>query len=118
MQPAARARRFVVVTLLACLAGSVACASTLALKVKVIDLPAPGTGYSSPTSLAAGPSGSVWVSEEGTYDAIAQISPGGHVTQFPLATGDVPGGFAVSADGNLWYVTGTVGFFSPLGSAV
>jgi len=58
----------------------------------------------SASSLAAGPDGNLWFTDQGN-NAIGRESPSGSITEFPLPTdGAGPDQIAAGPDGNLWFV--------------
>ncbi|MEA2785004.1 MAG: virginiamycin lyase [Candidatus Eremiobacteraeota bacterium] len=58
--------------------------------------------FLSPCAMAKGPNGNVWWLEA---DKIAQITPAGTVTEYPLAT--FASGVAPGPDGNVWFTEGS-----------
>jgi len=76
-----------------------------------------------PIDIALGPDGNLWFTEHdviGKNQAIGRITPGGVVTEFPLADSIQPpppqSGITRAADGNLWFLDSTkVGRITPSG---
>jgi streptogramin lyase len=65
--------------------------------------PYPVTG-SKPSSITAGPDGSMWFTEE-AKDKIGRISPSGQLKTFDVPTSQAwPNSIAAGPDGNLWFV--------------
>ena len=52
--------------------------------------------------IAAGPDGALWFTEYGG-NKIGRITPGGALSEFPLAAGSHPYGIAAGPDGALWF---------------
>jgi virginiamycin B lyase len=67
-----------------------------------MEYPVPTTG-SEPTRIIRGPDGNLWFTE-GFGNRIAQITPSGQMTEFPLA--NPPLGLTLGSDGNLWVTSG------------
>jgi len=51
--------------------------------------------------VAAGPNGNVWFTEE-KLDSVAEVTPQGEVTEYPLGSATCPKGITLGPDGNLW----------------
>ncbi|HYK42600.1 MAG TPA: hypothetical protein VE007_09425 [Thermoanaerobaculia bacterium] len=72
---------------------------------------------SSPAGITAGPDGNIWFVEE-HGDRIGRLTPGGALTEFPVAVrGSFPRGITAGPDGNLWFteLTGRIGRVTPSG---
>jgi streptogramin lyase len=68
----------------------------------VVEFPIP-SNESEPTSIAPGPEGSEWFTEE-KADKIGRIALNGTITEFPVPTPEgAPAGIALGAEGNLWF---------------
>ena len=59
------------------------------------------TAGGGPEYITAGPGGALWFTE-GTANKVAQISPSGVITEYPVPSGS-GGGIAAGPDGNLWF---------------
>ena len=73
----------------------------------------------SPQGIVTGPDGNLWVAMAGGDGAIAQVTKGGVVTEFPVPTPGDPTDIAVGPDKNLWYVDSAanlIGRITPEGS--
>jgi virginiamycin B lyase len=75
-------------------------------------------GYAIPKEIAAGPGGTVWVTE-GESGQIARVTPAGKVTEFTAGNG--PAGITSGPDGNLWFTDAppygdTLGRLTPAGA--
>jgi streptogramin lyase len=71
-----------------------------------------------PNSIAAGPDGNVWFTEN-LGDAIGRITPSGTITEFPISpNGGGPVDIAAGPDGNLWFTEdhGAIGRITPSGT--
>jgi streptogramin lyase len=67
----------------------------------VVSMP---TASSLPFWIALGPDGNLWVTEY-SGDQIAQVTPAGVVTEFPIPTQQsAPAGIVAGSDGNLWFI--------------
>ena len=71
---------------------------------------------SNPFSIAAGPDGNLWFTDEA--DRIGRITPAGTVTEFSAGIGanSWPRGIAAGPDGNLWfteYLANGIGRITP-----
>jgi streptogramin lyase len=85
-----------------------------------ITLPANNANLA-PCSMARGPNGNVWWVEESLTSAstgkIAQITPAGIVTEYPLQPNEQAAGAAPGPDGNVWFtVFGNVARITPAGT--
>ena len=77
-----------------------AAASGAAAAPSIVEFPLPATG-GSPTDLATGADGNLWVSREG---AINRVTLGGFATQFPLPDANaLAQGITAGPDGRLWF---------------
>lgn len=56
------------------------------------------------TRIAAGPDGNLWVTQNGTTNSIARVTPTGTVTEFPIPTPNAqPLGITEGNDGAIWF---------------
>ena len=63
----------------------------------------PVTSGSSPDVIVSGLNGNLWFTEQ-NGDNIGEVTPSGHVTEYPVPTsGSGPGGIAVDAQGDVWF---------------
>jgi streptogramin lyase len=73
---------------------------------------------SSPTSIATGPEGNLWFTDDGTTKAIGRITPSGTITEFTAGLNETSWVASIVAgpDGNLWFTDrGAVGRITPAG---
>jgi streptogramin lyase len=79
---------------------------------------------SHPVSIARGPDGNVWFTDDGTTPAIGRVTPSGEITEFSegLPAGSHPAQIATGPDGAVWFTDQgsepAVGSISPLGAIV
>jgi streptogramin lyase len=76
------------------------------------------TAASHPEAITAGPDGNLWFTEF-FGNKIGRITPGGTITEFPLAASSGPSGIIAGPDGNLWfteYSGGKIGRITPGGT--
>jgi virginiamycin B lyase len=67
------------------------------------------TSTAVPLGIAPGPDGNIWIAEH-VGNKIAQITPSGAVTEFPVPTAaGGPSGITQGPDGNLWFTEQTAG---------
>ena len=72
-------------------------------------------------SIAAGPDGNLWFTDDGTTDAIGRITPSGQITEFSAGLNPSADtvGIAMGPDGNLWFTdqgaTKAIGRITPSG---
>lgn len=91
--------------------------STTTGEVSFFELP---SADAKPTAIVAGPDGNLWFAEQGA-GAIASITPGGALTEFPLAEGSEPDALTVGPDRALWFAdhkTNRIGRISTSGELV
>jgi len=75
--------------------------SSAAPKPKIVEYTIP-TANAHPQSLAFGPDGSIWFTEE-SGNKIARISPEGKITEFPLPSFEEPYDIVAGPDHALWF---------------
>jgi virginiamycin B lyase len=85
-----------------------------------ITLPGASANFA-PCSMARGPNGNVWWLEEtfsfSTPPRIAQITPAGVVTEYPLQLNEIAVGVAPGPDGNVWFtVSNNIARITPSGT--
>ena len=102
---------FVNVTAASCLSASEATG-----QVTEFALPIANHGYPpNPDGIAAGADGNLWVAETGV-NKIAQVTPTGTITEFPIKGGMLPSSVTAGPDGNVWFgQRGGVGSITPAG---
>ena len=102
---------FVNVTAASCLSASEATG-----QVTEFALPIANPGYPpNPDGIAAGADGNLWVAETGV-NKIAQVTPTGTITEFPIKGGMLPSSVTAGPDGNVWFgQRGGVGSITPAG---
>jgi streptogramin lyase len=75
---------------------------------------------SNPTSVAPGPDGNVWFTDNGATPAIGRITPAGAITEFNAPAGSSPQAIAAGPDGNMWFTdngaTKAIGRITPSGT--
>ena len=83
--------------------------------------PGSSPGYEDSESIAAGPDGNLWFTDEGTTPAIGRITPFGQITEFSAGLNPyaIPVEIAAGPDGNLWFTdqgtTPAIGRITPFG---
>ena len=85
-----------------------------------ITLPGASANFA-PCSMARGPNGNVWWLEEtfsfSTPPRMAQITPAGVVTEYPLQLNEIAVGVAAGPDGNVWFtVSNNIARITPSGT--
>jgi streptogramin lyase len=56
-----------------------------------------------PASIAAGPDGNVWFTEQGVLPGVGRITPAGSITEYPTSPLQTPGEIVSGPDGGMWF---------------
>ena len=90
-------------------------ASASAATGQITEFALPSTS-ASPSGIAAGADGNLWVAETGV-NRIARVTPRGEITEFALAAGALPAAVTAGPDGNVWFAQrGGIGFITSAGA--
>jgi streptogramin lyase len=81
----------------------------------------PPGAQSLPRSIAAGPDGNLWFTDEGTSggeNMIGRVTPNGTITEWPLPSTSRPDSITAGPDGNVWFtdIDGAIGRIHPVGT--
>jgi len=72
---------------------------TMKGEVTEFDIPTPRSGA---IGIAAGPDGNIWFCEN-KGGKIGRLTPGGEITEYPIAEGSEPISIIAGPDGNMWF---------------
>jgi streptogramin lyase len=103
--------------------GAVASTPAFAVTGQITEFNVP-TANAGPFGITQGPDGNVWFTEHGFMGTtppkpIGQITPSGHITEFPAGSGSEPDSITTGPDGNLWFTDPTnndLGKMTPSGT--
>jgi streptogramin lyase len=61
------------------------------------------TAGNAPASIASGPDGNLWFTEQGILAGVGRITPDGTITEFPTTLLQTPGDITTGPDGGVWF---------------